>query len=137
VNSGIDDMDQATRRDLHKAGRHSPLRLVVLTHAAEIAAPQTPERASGTDGGKAPGTALLSALLQLVGYGAPRSFVPAPAWTWSGPGECECCGAYLPELHRCGQCGSTSRLPRPKVPFAQYPHIGSAPPAFSFDICRE
>ena len=72
MNSGIDDMDQATRRDLHKAGRHSPLRLVVLTHAAEIAAPQTPERASGTDGGKAPGTALLSALLQLVGYGAPR-----------------------------------------------------------------
>jgi hypothetical protein len=113
-------MDQA-RRELPSVGRHSPVRLVVLTPAAQIAAPRPADRAPGAVRRRPPTTALLYALLKLVGYGPPTACVPLPGWTWAGPGECECCGAYIPELQLCGQCGSISRLPRPGVPFSQHP----------------
>jgi hypothetical protein len=51
-------------------------------------------------------------------YPPSTSFVPLPRWTWAGPEECECCGAYIPKLQRCGQCGSTS-TPRTIFP----PHL--------------
>src|ERR1700730_16507644 len=112
-------MDQA-RRELSNVGRHSPVRLVVLTPAAQIAGPQPPKRAVGAVTRGSSATALLYALLRLTAFRhpPPTSFVPLPRRTWAGPGECECCGAYIPKLQRCGQYGSTSRLPRPRVPFS-------------------
>lgn len=111
-------MDQA-RRELPNVGRHSNARLVVLTPAAQIAAPRPADRSPDAVRRRPSTTALVYALVKLVG--PPTSFVRLPVWTWAGPGECECCGAYIPELQRCGQCGSTSRLPRPRVPFSQHP----------------
>jgi hypothetical protein len=114
-------MDQA-RCESPNGGRHSALRLVVLT-PAQIVAPRPAERAPGAVRRRPPttATALLYALLKLVGYGPSPSFsANLPGLTWAGPGECECCGAYISDQQRCGQCGSTFRLSRPRIPFSQY-----------------
>lgn len=127
-------MDQA-RLESPNVGPRSAPRLVVLTPAAQIVAPLPAERAPGAVRRRPPttATALLYALLKLVGYGPPPSFVQLPGLTWTGPGECECCGAYVSEPQRCGECGSTFRLSRPKVPFSQY--LPAQRPRFSLFNC--
>ncbi len=95
--------------------------LVILRPEQIVTAP--PEERARTPIKTAWQRTLLYAVLKLAPNGMVTSFLPLPGWTWSGPGECACCGTYIREMQRCGQCGSTARLARPGVPFSQRPLV--------------
>src|SRR5271170_5321531 len=101
-------MDQA-RRESPNGGLHSALRLVVLT-PAQIVAPRPAERAPGAVRRRPPttATALLYALLKLVGYGPPPSFGQLPGLTWLAQGSASAAAPTSRNSNAAGSVGARS-----------------------------